>query len=459
MVDKFIARINELASLNRAWEEPGARLALVWGRRRTGKTRLLGKFVEGKRSIFYGATQQSSAAELKGFADATRAALRPAGSDLLALGDFPDWTSALDYIGRQAAQEPLVVVLDEFPYLAEAEPALPSIIQRFWDQQGRQSNLMLVICGSAHAVMERLQVERAPLFGRLDLRLQLQPFDYRDAALFMPGLKPADQALAYAVMGGMPSYLSRWRDDLGYRANLGRLFADPASPLVEEGEFVLSGELPEGSGYFRIMHAIATGNRTYGAIKRFADIDIQRQLDRLLRLGLVERETPVTENPSKTRRAAYRIGDNFLNFWFRFIYRSRADIGRGLGTPLVEGVIVPGLSDYMGEPWEQICREFVRRQAAMQQLPCRPTSIGRWWSRDNSVEIDIVGIERKKVVLAGSAKWSRSAGRDELNRLRRAVEALPNRAPETTLALFARDKIRDIAPSEALAFTAEDLYK
>lgn len=454
----FLDRETELGVLERAWRDGGPCLVLLWGRRRTGKTRLLGRFVEGKRAVFYGATEQASATELGGLSEAARRALRPTGADLLAHGDFPDWESAFQYLGERARTERLVVVLDEFPYLVAAEPALPSIIQRFWDHRGRGTKLVLVLCGSAQSIMVDLQAQRAPLFGRVDVRLQLRPFGHAEAALFTPRLPPAERALAYGVLGGMPVYLSRWDDGAGHRANLRRLFGDPASPLVEEGEFVLSSELPEGAGYFRVLHAIASGNRTYSAIRRVTDIEIQRQLDRLLRLGLVERVVPVTENPLRTKRVTYRIADNFLNFWFRFVYRHRADIARGLGREIVDRVIVPALPDYMGEPWEEMCREFVRGEAARGGLPVEVSSVGRWWNRDSSVEIDIVGLQRRKVVLAGTVKWASTATGRELHKLRKAVEALPNRAGEVKLAIFARDRIRGTGTAEALTFTAADLY-
>lgn len=459
MPNHFLDRQEELAALEREWRRPGASLVLVWGRRRTGKTRLLGRFIYSKRALFYGATQQSSATELKGLSDAARAVLRPTGSDLLAHSEFTDWETALSYLGEVAGRQRLAVILDEFPYLADAEPALPSIIQRFWDHQGKQTKLFLVLCGSAQSIMEELQSQRAPLFGRVDFRLQLHPFTYKDAALFVPRLSPVERAIAYCVVGGMPVYLTRWDDSAGHRANLRRLFGVPSSPLIEEGEFVLSSELPEAAGYFRILHGIASGRRTYGEIKKFADIDIQRQMDRLLGLGLVERVVPVTEDPTRTKRAVYRIADNFLNFWFRFVYRHRADIARGLGPDIVQQHILPRLSDYMGEPWEEMCREFIRRQVVRGDLDLNLSAIGRWWNRDNSVEIDLVGLSNKKAVFACSVKWSQSAGRRELDSLRRSVEALPNRADRLTLGLFAREEIRGVHSDEALTFTAQDLYR
>lgn len=119
----------------------------------------------------------------------------------------------------------------------------------------------------------------------------------------------------------------------------------------------------------------------------------------VLRIGLVERVVPVTEDLSRTRRAVYRIADNLLNFWFRFVYRNRADIARGLGREVINRIVIPGLDDHMGEPWEEMCREFVRREAALGRLPVKVSRVGRWWNRDNSVEIDVVGLRGKDVVL------------------------------------------------------------
>lgn len=290
------------------------------------------------------------------------------------------------------------MVLDDFPYLVASEPALPSIIQRWWDHAGRTSRLLLVLCGSAQAVMEDLQGWRAPLFGRVDLRLQLRPFDYAEAALLSPRLPAAERALVYGIFGGMPPYLRRWDAGVDHRTNLARLFGDPTSPLGEEGEFVLSSELAEASGYFRILQGIASGHRTYGRIKDFAGIEIQHQLERLVSLGLVERTVPVTEEPDRSRRVLYRIADNFMSFWFRFIFPRR---------------------------W--MCRGW-----------------GRWWSRDTSVAIDVVGMRGKEVVLAGSVKWARSCGAQELRALARAAQSLPGRADEMQLALFARDQVDDL---------------
>lgn len=208
-VDAFLDRVAELRALEQSWASPGANLTLVWGRRRAGKTRLLGRFLEGKPAVFYGATQQATAAELAGFSQAAREGLAPSGTDLLAHDDFPSWQVAFEYLAERAAGDRLAVVLDEFPYLVESDPALPSVLQRFWDQRGRRSRLQLILCGSARSIMLKLQSENAPLFGRVDTRLHVRPFGYAEAGLFLPDIPPAERAIAYPRSSGACPPMSR----------------------------------------------------------------------------------------------------------------------------------------------------------------------------------------------------------------------------------------------------------
>ena len=455
-VDDFHDRREELAALERFWASPGGRLGLVWGCRRTGKSFLLTRFAEEKRAIHFTATQRAPEAELRAFSDTCRAVLEPAPTDVLAGGAFRDWDEALRYLAASSGRGRLLVVLDEFSYLVDADPSLPSIIQRFWDREGRDSKLRLVLCGSASTVLERLGAERAPLFGRFDMLLQVHPFTYRDAAAFNPGLEPARQALVHGVLGGMPLYLRMWDQDASVERNLSRLFADPGSILVSEGELLLRMELPDAPGYFRLMAAIASGRTSYSKIRDAAGLDPTRGLERLTAMRLLERRTPVTERPERTRLRVYRIADNFLAFWFRFVYPNRGEIERGLGEEIVRSVILRGLDDHMGPVFEQMARDYVRLEAGA-RLPAA-TSIGSWWSGDGQTEIDVVALRGKEVVLAGEAKWSRTVDRRVLRALEERAVRIPGARGSPQLILFAREGFRDVARNEAITVTAAGLY-
>jgi AAA+ ATPase superfamily predicted ATPase len=455
----FLNRTAELRALERMWRAPDGQLALVWGRRRTGKSYLLAHFAETRRTVFSTATEQSAEVELEAFSDRVRDALEPGPRDVLAGGPFRNWDEALNYLAAAAETEPLLVVLDEFSYLVASNPSLPSIVQRFWDRAGRTSRLRLVLCGSATNVMEGLGAAKAPLFGRFTLRLQIHPFTFSDAARFHPGLAPADQAVVYGVLGGMPLYLRLWDPDESIADNLANLIGEPHAPLVNEGELLLRTELPEAAGYFRLMAAIAEGHAKFSGIRDVAKMDPTRGLERLAAVRLVERRAPVTEALDQTRRRTHRIGDNFLTFWFRFVYPNRGEIERGLGAQVVRSSVLPKLDEHMGPVFKELARDHVRNLTVAGELD-GVTRVGSWWSADGRTEIDVVALSDQRVALAGEATWDERLDRSALVRLRQGLRILPGGDDdEVPLALFARTGIDDVRPEEARLVTVEDLYR
>jgi AAA+ ATPase superfamily predicted ATPase len=455
---RFVDREWELAALAAAADARGGQLVVVWGRRRTGKTYLLQAFVEGRRCIYYAATQQSAPIELAAFTDAVRATL---GTEGLPPGyHFPDWATALDFVTAQAGERRLIVVLDEFPYLASSAPGLESVVQRWWDQRGRTSGVMLVLCGSAVASMEQIGGAAAPLHQRATGAIHVRPLDYRAAGRFVADLPPAERAVVYGVLGGTPLYLAQWDPQATRRANLLRLFGNPASPLVDAAELVLSGELPELEGAFRILQAVALGRTQLGEIADYARVAVERPVKRLTTLGILERRVPALENPARTRRAIYRIADPYFRFWFRFIAPHRAQIARGLGAQLVDGRILPGLDDHMGGVFEDMAREHARSLAAAGEIAA--DRIEAWWSADGRHEIDLVGVAGDGAIsLVGTVKWSaRALGRDVLASLDAHAAALPGIRPGTLRLIYGRTGCRQSIAREPLVrcFSAATMY-
>jgi hypothetical protein len=453
----LIDRERELAALTEAAKRHGGQLAIVWGRRRVGKTYLLEAFSRGRRSLYYTATAQSAPVELAAFTDAVREQL---GSEGLPPGyAFPDWDAALLYVTERAGSEQLLVVLDEFPYLTGSTPGLESVVQRWWDRSGRRSRVMLVLCGSAVAVMQGLAAAAAPLHQRATLSLHVRPLDYRAAGQFVERLKPAERIVAYAVCGGTPLYLEQWDDGADIRTNLVRLFGSPAAPMVDAAELVLSGELPEGKGHFRILTAVAIGKTRPGEIADYARVAVERPLKRLTTLGILERRVPALDDPDKTKRAIYRIADPYFAFWFRFIGSHRADIARGLGAALVERRILPGLDDYLGPVFEDLAREHARILAAAGEL--KADRVEGWWSTDGRFEIDLVGLSGRQVSFVGEAKWSQRAIRREvLTRLDLHATGLPGVFRVRDRLLYGRTGCLEEVRSErhVRCFSAGDLY-
>jgi len=417
MSTEFIGRAEELKSLGAAYDSADGQLVLLYGRRRIGKTYLLQQFTESRRAIFYQATRQAEAVELATFT-------RNVGEVLGRLPDgyaFPNWEVALEYIDRHAVGR-IAVILDEFPYLCESSTGLPSVIQRWWDHRGRTSSVMLVLCGSAQTVMTELESGSAPLHQRFTKKISLGPLSYREAAEFVPSLPNADKARVYGILGGTPLYLKEWHAGSSVRANLVRLFGDPAGLLVDSARLVLHTDLGDATASYRALGAIANGDTRRNQILQKAKITNERVLHRLEELDLVTKRVPITEGPS-SRRGFFVVTDPYFRFWFRFIERNRATIDRGFGERLIDDIVLPDLDGHMGGVFEDIARDFVAGLMLSGQLP--GNDLGSWWSTDGNHEIDVVGLARKTPAFIGTVKWRRSPlGRDVYNNLEEHATAL-----------------------------------
>ena len=398
----FVGRAPELNALAGAYRSKEGQLVLLYGRRRIGKTYLLQRFSERRRTVFYQATRQAEAVELAQF---TVEVAKQFG-DFPSGYSFPTWEAALEYVVEKAQEHRLAVILDEFPYLCESTPGLPSVIQRWWDQHGRTSRVMLVLCGSAQNFMTELEAGSAPLHQRFTKRIGLGPLTYREAGEFVSELAPADRAVVYGVLGGTPLYLREWRQHQSRRQNLLRLFGDAAGLLVDSARLVLQTDLGDASASYRALSAIANGATKRNEILQKARITNERVLTRLEELKLVSRKVPITEG-AESRRGIYAVTDPYFRFWFRYIQPNVATIDRGFGEQLVDQVILPGLSDHMGSVFEDMARTFAADLVAKRELSA--LDIGSWWSADGQHEIDIVGMGRREPTFIGTVKWRESS--------------------------------------------------
>ena len=452
----FVNRSSELASLEAWFGRQPARIAMVWGRRRVGKTALIQRFAEDRNAIFHTGAGRTMAGELA-FVSRQAAPLISGTRDLEAR-PFVDWDDVLDTLAAEAKDEPLLLVLDEFPELVGSSPGLPGVLRAFLDRAGSRQKLRILLCGSAVRTMVALQEERAPLYGRFDLALHLQPFTPAEAALMLPGLKPADRALVYGLVGGMPLYLSWWDQRSSVRQNLRRLVCQPGAPLLTEGELVLATEVEAGEHPAAVLHAIAAGKTRHNKIADQLRTEPARTLDRLIELRLVERLLPVTES-ARSRKRIYRMTDNFLSFYLGVISRYRAEIERGLGDSILP-VLLASLDDQLGPAYEQAFRDHLRSLAAAGELEGDVVAIGPWWQDTPPVEIDAVVLtgRSRRPTMVGEAKWSTALD------ARRPLADLEEKAvwlveDPTTLryAVCARERITK-APREVLTVTAEDIF-
>ncbi len=454
----FVNRTEELKQLDTWWRGPTAALGVVWGRRRVGKTALIQHFAADRPTVFHTGGGRPAAAELAALSRAALPQLAATFRDL-AERPFADWDDALETMASAAAERPLLLVLDEWPALVETSPELPNLLRAAWDRVRSRSKLKLLLCGSAVRTMEAMQEERAPLYGRLDLALLLHPFRPHEAAQMLPALRPAQRALVWGLVGGMPLYLQWWDQRASPRVNLARLACTPGGQLLTEGQLVLATEGEGGELARQVLYAIAAGRTRFNEIEGAVRADPTRTLERLVALRLVERIVPVTEDPRRTRRRIYRIADNFLAFWLGLLDRYRPEIERGLGQSILP-VLLSSLDDHMGVPWEAAFRDHLRLRAAAGELGGDVVAIGPFWtSAEDPTEIDAVALagRRREAVLLGEAKWAKRVNAARLRaELERKAAALPRLVAEPRYAICARERIDN--PDGVLAVTAEEIF-
>ena len=403
----FVNRLRELESLARALPEQGARLFVLYGRRRVGKTELLKKFFSqsDRPYVMFTGDLGSSTAHVRGL---SRRLGEVWGDPFLLRQRLSDWRSLIDYV--DGFDQPLDLVLDEFPYLCEAEPALPSLLQNVWDASWRQRPVRLVLSGSSVGFMEREVLgERSPLFGRRTGQMRLDPMDFWSSRLFLEAQQPAAQVEFFACFGGTPAYLEKLNPAASLRVNIQDLVLDRVAYLYDEPRLLLTQELREPRNYFAILASVAGGNTRLNDIVQDCGLDrgmVSRYLDTLIGLELVEREVPITEkDPSRSRRGLYALQDPYFRFWFRFVLPNLSDLVLlDNREAIFERYVNSDLDHFVSPVFEKLCRDWIRRRAAAGQLDLRSPKVGRWWDGHN--EIDAVAYDEKTLLL-GECKWSR----------------------------------------------------
>lgn len=455
----FVGRSEELGALERWWNSPAPRPALIWGRRRVGKTALIQHFARERRVIFHTAARRPEVDELAELSGRAAAVVATPLRDLRSR-PYERWEDLLEGLATAAQTEPLLLVIDEFPELMAASPALPAILRAFLDQSRGHTQLRILICGSSVRTMEAIQDYREPMYGRFDESILLHPFRPHEAAAMLRDLPPQERALVYGIVGGMPQYLEWWDQAGSIIDNLRVLACRPGSLLLTEGERVLGTEVEAGDRPAAILYALAAGRTKYQEIEDAIKAEPSRTLERLIRMRLVERQIPVTEDPARTRRRIYRITDNFLAFYLGVLSHYQVEIDRGLGTTIIDA-LMDDLDGHMGAVFEEAFREHLRRLAVAGKLGPAVVAIGPWWRADGQDEIDAVVIAKRAQtrvpVLAGEAKWARHADAARLRRkLEQKVAGFADPA-DLRYALCARESFSRVDP-DVLAVTAADIF-
>jgi AAA+ ATPase superfamily predicted ATPase len=420
-MNNFINRDVELKLLERQFRASGATLAILYGRRRLGKTALLRKFAESKSHCYFMADRASESDARRSMARAISLSLEEPTLASAEYGSWYDLFAAFDRV--RPTDRRFLLILDEFQYLCQVQPAFSSFVQKWWDEHWSRSNLMLILCGSVTSMMYRETLSAsAPLYGRSSAQLLLRPIEFRHLGEFLPGKSNRQKVEFFALAGGVPRYLGLVSPYSSFKEALIELVLLPDGILHNEARQLLHDEIQTPNVCWSVLHAIGSGaNRISEIAARVGEPanKLMRYLDLLKDLHLVRRETPVLEkNPSKSKKGIYAVSDPFCRLWFGAVYPYISFFEFGEMEPAYSK-ISPALEKIVAERYEEICRQWLRERAS----DFNAAQIGRQWSKE--YEIDVAAVTPDfELSVVGECKWSnRKIGMDTLRELDEKIAA------------------------------------
>ena len=394
MDEPFFGRKENIKAISKFFNSDNDNAALIYGRRRVGKTELIKHCLKGtkKTSIYYECKETS---EINNVISLSEIIAETFGLPPLA---FDTFEASLAFLYKQARNKDLILVIDEYPYVRKVVEGLDSIIQSFIDNNKSTSKLKLILCGSYVETMKSLLSEENPLFGRFDLVMNLKAMDYYDSSLFYKNFSDEDKVRLYSVFGGIPYYNKRIDSSKTVRQNIIDLIASPGSRFENEVQMHLKSEISKMQNAYEVFETLAKG------FVRFKDILSQSQvsssptlvdvLDKLISMDVVVKESPINDEKNK-KKAGYYISDQLTLFYFKYIYRNLSRLAVMDSEVFYDKFIEADFEEhYVPLSFEQICRQFLVRKNRSGELPDLFEKIGKYWYDDpvnhKNGEFDVV---------------------------------------------------------------------
>ena len=432
----FADRESELSLLNSEVDRRGSSFVIIYGRRRIGKTTLIREFTRPRDSLYFLATEEGAEQNLKYF---QQTAYEKTGLNILRPENAVTWEDIFEQLS--SSPERAIIVIDEYQYLPMTSPGFSSKLQRIWDNTFKASNKMLILCGSLVSMMYSETLDHSsPLYGRRTAQIRLKQLPFSCFAEIFPDRTDEERLLIYALTGGVPRYAEIIEPHKSLRDNIMQNILRKGSYLYEEPVFLLSKELREIGTYFSVLKVISEGNHKLGDIAARLSVkqtSLSYYLRSLIDMDILEREVPVTEkNPEKSKKGLYTINDNFIQFWFRFVYPYRSQLEIEDTRSVMSKIDVNFIDNHVSFVYEQLCRELISNIASRGLIDEEIARVGKWW--DANSEIDIVGINnQQEPALFGECKFTeKPIGSSELKTLEKKAAELSDK--RKTFVLFSR---------------------
>ena len=391
---KFYGRDQQQKKLHRMFGKEGLQVALIYGRRRVGKSELIKQCLRNELvpQLNYECKQTTELNNVESLS-----ALVSEQFQLPALG-FGSMEALLDYLFRRAAKENLILVLDEYPYLREAVAGMDSILQSLIDRYKDTSSLKLVLCGSYVEIMKSLLARENPLYGRVDLTIDLKPMDYYESAFFYPGFSPEDKVRLYSVFGGIPYFNRQIDSGLTVRENIQELISAPGSRLENEVSMYLKSEISKIANANEVFEALSKGFSKYSDLLSQSHVSsgptLVDVLEKLIRMEVVEKQAPINDADNR-RKSGYFIVDNLSLFYYRYIFRFLSQRNVLDEDTFFDRYIREDFeTQYVPKAFETICKQYLIRQNRSGEIEPAFDRIGKYYYDDPKTrtngEFDIV---------------------------------------------------------------------
>lgn len=410
---EFIGRKSELKTLHREYAQQDS-FVVIYGRRRIGKTTLIKKFIKSKNAFYFLATQEIESQAKKRFQNIIG---RKTNNKLLSKATFSDWADIFQLITEYEPEEKKIIVIDEFPYLVKSNPAFPSILQYIWDEILKGSNIMLILCGSLISMMQKYALSYdSPLYGRRTAQIRLFPLSFTEIHA-VSNRSFTDEVEHYAITGGVPKYMEFFDSNDDLHTKLSNIIFSRNGFLYEEPNFLLKDEVMSPINYYSIIKVIADGNHKIGNIADAIEMkstSIMPYLSVLMDLGFIEKRTPITEDkPEKSRKGLYFLSDNFLKFWFRYVYPFKGELEFGNDDIVFNDMKKTFISNFVAFCYEDICKDIFLNLCQKNIIDFVPAKIGSYWLNErnkSNTEIDVIAVDNvNKQVFFGECKYHNKA--------------------------------------------------
>lgn len=399
----FIGRKTELKQLNEQYNSSRFEFAVIYGRRRIGKTSLIQEFIKDKKALFFTGLETTQKQNL---INLSQVILQSSLDDIT----FNSFQAALENVFEKAKKERIIFVIDEYPYLANTYPAISSILQLLIDKNKEDSKLFLILCGSSLSFMEEQVLGyQSPLYGRRTSQYKIKPFSFFETCDYFNSFSYEEKAFIYGLTSGIPLYISLFRENKSLKQNIIDIFLSSNGYLFEEPTNLIKQECRDPSTYNSIIQAIATGATKLSEISNQVGIETglcTTYIKKLISLGIIIKDYPIYK-PSK-KQTIYLLEDHMFQFWYKFILPNISLINIGMGEKVYEK-IEPHFYEFMGYIFEDICKQYLWLLNIREELPLFFLKLGRCWGNDPRIkaeaEIDILAYNDENQILLGECKW------------------------------------------------------